>query len=123
MMSIDEIKNEFEGRKTDVVRLVDTLFQTCAKHGAVAGRQQDIASVILEFGDGTTAVFPVEQAQGKFRMVCARLCAISNDLNPELNNIYIGVCTMPYRQGVIKVECENTLKSHYFKLQYKKGEQ
>jgi hypothetical protein len=98
--------------------MVDDLFAFCAEAGSVGGRQEDNQAIIFEMADGSEVRLELARAQGTFRTMCARLCKISNDLNPALDNIYRGTATMPYKRGAIQIECENRLAKHYFKLKY-----
>ncbi len=50
-----------------------------------------------------------------------RLCKISNDLDPAIGNIYKGIAVMPYAAGSIRIECENTLPNHFFRLSYEEA--
>src|SRR5579859_6540337 len=98
--------------------MVDDLFVFCAEAGFVGGRQENNEAIIFEMADGSEVRLELARAQGTFRTMCARLCKISNDINPALDNIYRGAATMPYRAGAIQIQCENRLAKNYFRLKY-----
>jgi hypothetical protein len=106
------------GARPDPFGMVEDLFQFCVRNGSVAARQEENKAIVFQVKEGSLLRIPIEGAQGRFRFLCARLCKISNDLNPALQNIYRGFSTMPYAAGAIRIECENTLASHYFRLAY-----
>ena len=106
------------GAEREPIALVDDLLAFCAETGFVSGKQENDHAIIFELVDGSEVRVELVRAQGTFRTMCARLCKISNDLNPAMDNIYRGAATMPYRAGVIQIDCENRLAKHYFKLKY-----
>ena len=106
------------GSEREPITMVDDLLAFCAETGFVSGRQENDHTIIFELVDGSEVRLELVRAQGTFRTMCARLCKISNDLNPALDNIYLGAATMPYGAGAIQIECENRLAKHYFRLKY-----
>jgi hypothetical protein len=102
----------------EAIAMVDDLFAFCAETGFIGGRQENNQAIIFEMVDRSEVRLELAGAQGTFRTMCARMCKISNDLNPALDNIYFGGATMPYGTGAIQIECENRLAKHYFKLKY-----
>jgi len=106
------------GAEREPITMVDDLLAFCEETGFVGGKQENDHAIIFELVDGSEVRVEMGRAQGTFRTICARLCKISNDLNPALDNIYRGAATMPYRAGMIQIDCENRLAKHYFKLKY-----
>ncbi|HXJ61621.1 MAG TPA: hypothetical protein VNU68_33685 [Verrucomicrobiae bacterium] len=119
LKALAELK--LRGNDLDILGLVEDLFAYARQNRFVAGREQENVAVLFDLADGTTLTIPVDGAMGKFRMMCARLCKLSNDENPALANIYRGFCTMPYHPGAIRIERENTLDNHYFVLRYEEA--
>jgi hypothetical protein len=111
-------ETRLKGAQPDPVAMVDDLFEFCFQNGSVAARQEENKAIMFQVNDGSPFRVPIEGAQSRFRFLCARLCKLSNDLDSTLRNIYQGFSTMPYGAGVIRIECENTLANHFFKLTY-----
>ena len=114
-------QEKLKGSEPDVFGLLDDLFAFCAKNGFIAAREEENAAIVFQMSNGSSLPVAVERAETMLRFMCARLCKISNDLNPSLGNIYRGFSTMPYARGSIRIECENTPASHYFRLTYEEA--
>jgi hypothetical protein len=109
------------GHTPDSAGYVDWLFSICKKPGSISGSIDKNQQITLNIGRTASIVVPLDNSRSRFRMVCARLCAIANDV--KQTGIYSGHAVVRACELDIHIDVENTLRSHYFRLEsatYKK---
>lgn len=108
---------KFRGREVDALGFVDDLLTFCALGHSIEGRPPETDTIIVLDIDGSERVeLQVEMAAyWKFRLICARLCGLSNEVNPELG-IFTADSTIRFGEVDLVVKANNGTGDRFFSV-------
>ena len=123
MMIWQTAKRKLAGRKPDILGFVDALLAFCAEGNTVVSDfPEDNDAIVFRTSSGENVAVETDGAHGKWRAMCARLCVLSNEATPALNNVFIADSVFMIGGIAVRVQANNGVGNRFFRITKTDGE-